>query len=246
MYGNAHMPLVLQRHAGHLTVAIVTAGLLVLAPPQVRAQATQAAPPAADGNAAARAIADSVRIARIARAERDARERNKTFKFGVSLGWRHRIGHREDFYRDAVLNPADSTVQVDTIDSGDVVVSAVMVAYPWKQPGPDGCKVRCGNLWRLGFVANVDLASFAGDETTTFNESIQGGGGLAWRLGDDFSLAMTIERVFSRRLRSYVKPGEKLPVAPGATAEPFARDSDTWFRDDNLTAFSAKFVYFFK
>ncbi len=197
----------------------------------------------------AKRVADSVRTVELVQQLRAIEERNRTFKFGLSVGWRHILGERSTFYRDAVLNPADSTVQVDSIDAGDVVLSAVVVAYPWKMPDAATDAGCCGVgtwLWRLGFIANVDLASFGSDQVVGFNHSIEGGGGVAWRLASDFSAAFTVERVFSRRLREYVKPGQKLPVPPQGQVEAFGRTNDVYFRNDNLTALSLKFVYFLR
>lgn len=189
---------------------------------------------------------DSAQVDRILRLQKALDEKNRTLKLGVSLGWRHLISERASFYRDAALNPADSTVHVEKIDQGDVLFSAVAVAYPWKRPATPTCCGRGPQLWRLGFIANIDLAHFANEDLTVFNRSIEGGGGLAWRLADDFSLALTLERVVSRRLRNFVEDGKKLPVGKDTAPGSFTRDNDTYFRNDNLTAASFKFVYFLR
>lgn len=189
---------------------------------------------------------DSAKVAAIVAQERELAEQGKAFKFGLSLGYRHLQGSGTSFFRDATLNPADSTVEVEKIDLGAMVLSGVVVAYPWKRPTMSEPSWRARNAWRVGFIANFDLASFANAEVSTFNKSIEGGGGLAVRMSDDFSLALTFERVLSRRLWAFVKPGAKLPVAPGAPPGSFNRDNDLYFRNDNLSAVSVKFVYFIR
>ena len=64
-------------------------------------------------------------------------------------------------------------------------------------------------------------------------------------MDDDFSLGLTVERVFSRRLRRFVTQGTPLVVA-GDTLTSLDRTDDRFFRDDNLTAVSFKFLYFIR
>jgi hypothetical protein len=191
-------------------------------------------------------VIDSATVSKVLEAQKQLAEQGKSFKFGLSLGYRRLIGSPSSFVRDAVLNPADSTVQVDTIDHGAMILSGVVVAFPWKRAARGAPPARHPNAWRIGFLANINLASFANAEISTFNRSIEGGGGLALRMSDDFALALTFERVFSRRLWSFVEAGKKLPHGPNAAAGSFKRDDDTYFRNDNLSALSAKFVYFFR
>jgi hypothetical protein len=203
------------------------------------------------------------------RARLDSIEKaSRTFKLGLSLGWRHLLARGEDAVRDATIDPATNAVRVDEIDNGAVVLSGIMTAYPWKRaaateeasaggavPGavatressaPERPRSWFGrNAWRVGFLANVNLAAFGAENVTTFNESIEGGIGLAYRLSDDFSWGFTVERVFSRRLRDFVKSGTVL-VVDGETVTALDRTDGRFFRDDNLTALSFKFLYYLR
>lgn len=169
-------------------------------------------------------------------------ERDKTFRFGLSVGWRHIISSDSALRRDAAIEPATGKVVVDKVDQGDVVLSAVAVAFPWKK----ALEQKASGPWRLGFIANVDLASFGSESMGGFNKSIEGGGGLALKLSDGFSLAMTIERVFSRQLKSFVKTGEPLKDAEGKAVTTLVKSDDRFFKNDNITALSLKFVYFIR
>lgn len=169
--------------------------------------------------------------------------RAHTIKLGASIGWRHLLPPKDGYARDAALRPGTDTVHLDEIDRGDVVVSAILAAYPWKRPEEiDGCCSR-GFLWRLGFVANLDVATLGEAGVVSFNRSIEGGVGLGLRMADNFSVATTIERVFSRVPRSFVQDRQPLPRPMGEPAELRASD-DRYFRSDNLTALSLKFVYY--
>jgi hypothetical protein len=181
----------------------------------------------------------------LAKRLREQETRNRTFKFGLSVGWRHVVSDTDELYRNAVLTLDSMKVQAERIDRGDVVLSGVVVAFPGKPPAEgEACCRGVPGLWRIGFIANIDLASFANDELKTFNKSIEGGFGVALRLGDDFSLALTLERVLSRKLRSYIENGKQIPGLTDAST--FTKDNDTFFANDNLTAFSVKFVYFLR
>lgn len=65
---------------------------------------------------------------------------------------------------------------------------------------------------------------------------------MAWRVTDDFALAFTYERVFSRRIRDFVTPGQKILV-DGKPLTAITEDDNRFFVDDNLNAVSFKFVY---
>ena len=151
-------------------------------------------------------------------------------ELGLSVGWRRTTGDDAEMRRSASINPADSTLSVDKIDKNDVVVSGVAVVFPFS--------------FGLGFIANVNLATFGGEGAAPFNQSIEGGGGLAYRFSEDFAIAFTAERAFSRRLRDFVKENEPLLVN-GEALMTLDSDDDRFFIDDNKTALSFKFVYMF-
>lgn len=180
-------------------------------------------------------------------ARRDTIEKvSKTFRFGLSVGWRHLLAGDADIVRHATINPADTTVAIDNIDKGSLLLSGVVVAFPWTKGDDPTCCGKRTNLWRLGFIANIDIATFGGESTASFNKSIEGGLGLTYKLATDFAFAVTFERVFSRRLLSFVKEGDKLRGLDGTTVTRLSVDDNTYFRDDNFSALSFKFVYFIR
>jgi len=188
------------------------------------------------------AVPDADRIAARVLALQDSLKATRTYRFGLSVGWRAFVGG-DRFVTSPAINPADSTVRIDRTDESDVVLSGVVTAFPFAAEGGTRSFFACG--WcGLGFVANLNLASFSAESVTSFNQSIEGGIGLATAMSNDFSLALTVERGFKRRLRDFVKVGEKLEV-DGEVLTSLSRDDDRFFVDDNRTAISLKFVFFF-
>jgi hypothetical protein len=174
---------------------------------------------------------------------------NKTLQFGLSIGLRQITDLTDVNIRNVVISPIDTTLRVDKKDPTDVVLSGVIQVFPWKKSvdtiivgSKTSIKTRCKFKCGLGFIVNINLASFNAENIATFNRSIEGGIGLAWRLTDDFALAATYERVFSRRIRDFIQPGQKL-VVDGKPLTAIAEDDNRFFVDDNLNAVSFKFVY---
>jgi hypothetical protein len=195
-------------------------------------------------------------IARRVLATRDSLQKvNRTLQFGLSIGIRMITDLDDVNIRNVVISPIDTTLRVDKRDPTDVVLSGVISVYPWKKREATRISVntsdttkrdttvtyKCGACG-LGFVANINLASFNADNIATFNRSIEGGIGLAWRLTDDFALAATYERVFSRRIRDFVLPGQRI-IVDGKALTAITEDDNRFFVDDNLNAVSVKFVY---
>lgn len=172
----------------------------------------------------------------------DSLKATKTFHFGLSFGWRGFLGKNESLKEDATIDPRDSTVVVDRTDQSDVVLSGVVVAYPFAKNRTQRAG-DCG-VCRFGFIANLTLASFSDDQLTSFNQSVEGGIGLAYALSNDFGLAVTLERAFRRRLRDHVDVGSKL-MADGQIITSLSMEDSRFFVDDNVTAVSVKFVYTF-
>ncbi len=237
---------------------VLLAMLLCVHSGRASAQAAAAVPtPAPAAPAATPAVtgpitADSLR--KLMDAVDQAKKEARVFKLGFSVGLRVLAGASAGLLRDASIEPATGNVRVDPLDRTATMASGVLAVFPQaKHPGrcakaPDDC--RAGWLWRMGFLANIKLAAFGADESSSFNQSIEGGIGPAFRFSDDFAIAATIERVFSRRLRNFVTVGSPLyDSAYAATRKPLTAlksDDDRFFRSDNLTAFSVKFVYFLR
>lgn len=197
---------------------------------------------------------------------REALEKNsETFRFGLSLGWRHNMAKKESLNSDLGVDPMTGRVSIERIDRGAFVLSGVVAAYPWRRsdlqrnkgaidecptPGSDRaitCRIgRTFSAWHWGTIANLNLASFNADAISTFNKSIEGGLGVAYKLNEEFSLAVTLERIFGRKPREFVKPGAQLKDKEDNILYAIDASDNTWFRDDNMSAWSVKFVYFLK
>ena len=87
----------------------------------------------------------------------DIEKNSQTFRFGLSLGWRHNMADGASLFRDVAINPADGSVAVDTLDRGAFVLSGVITAFPWRNnvltKEKSDCDCGPGLLWHLGFIA---------------------------------------------------------------------------------------------
>lgn len=190
------------------------------------------------------AVATAEQLAALHKQIEEYEKNNRVFKWGLSIGWRNLLGDENSLYRNAVLQAGSDTVRAEKIDRGALVLSGALVAFPWKLPIERGAKVP--RKAHLGFIANIAFATFGEDNITTFNQSIEGGLGVAYRMSTDFALAVTAERVFSRRLRSHIRNNKPLPPLPAGEERDFSRENEQYFYDDNLSAWSFKFLYFFR
>ena len=117
---------------------------------------------------------------------------NLPFKIGLSIGYRWYIGH-DDVVPTYTISPNDSTVQRNKdSDWSDVVLSGTIAVFPLNFAKPaDGSE----QYWnRIGFIANVDIASFSIDKAKALSTplSIEGGIGLAYKITDYFALAASL------------------------------------------------------
>lgn len=185
---------------------------------------------------------------------------NSTFRFGLSVGWRRVVGPSSALLQDVALDPATGNVTVDPIDRSAVVLSGVVSAFPWRNtelgtslapkqvtpPRNFAERIKRGSAaWRWGFLANVNVASFTQENIAVFNQTVEGGLGIAYKMNESFAVGLTAERLKGRALRSFVPVGSPLIGADGKSVTELAPTDNRFFRDDNLTAVSLKFVYFF-
>ncbi len=167
----------------------------------------------------------------------------RVFHFGISLGFRS-ITNGGEHLEEPTFS-ADS-FKFDTYlrDRGSMVISGVLLITPW----PDTNAL----FWyHVGFLANVNLIDLTSGNIGSFNRNIEGGGGIAYRLTDNFSLALTYERVFHRSLTEYylgrkgVNSHNQLTDDRGQVITQLDPQNDHYFRDDDLDAISIKFVFLF-
>jgi hypothetical protein len=194
---------------------------------------------------------DSAIVSTVVRVEDSLHSsKGKTLRIGLSLGLRYITDKADAGIRLIAIDPVDTTVRANGLELGDLTLSGVVVAFPWKprakaSAGSAGAPLEwgCSGWCRWGFIANVNIATISPQNTGVFNKSIEGGVGIAYRLADDFSLAATYERVFGRRIRNIGWIGQKL-VVDGKTLTSLDQNDDRFFVDDALSAISVKFVYF--
>ena len=184
---------------------------------------------------------------------KDIEKNSETLRLGLSLGWRHNVSKHHSLFRDVGINPANNLLVVETIDRGAFVLSGVIAAYPWRNnsltelsAGQKADSANSGFLWRIGFIANVNVAEFNAENIQTFNKGLEGGLGISVKVNEEFALAATLERMFARRLRSFVKSGEMLKDKNGDPVTSISATDNTYFRDDNMSGLSFKFIYYLK
>lgn len=161
-------------------------------------------------------------------------DQKSPIQLGVSLGYRFIFDRHEDF-SEATISPTDQTLRLDKRDRTAVVLSGALTAFPIRQ---------------VGLLVVLNLAEINDQNAgLTTPRSIEGGLGIAVRLHEKVALGITLERVFSRRVRDHfiAMDGQQLMVegddgtkAPLTTLD--EKDS-LYFRDDNLTALAFRMIF---
>ncbi|MEM7084604.1 MAG: hypothetical protein AAF489_00385 [Bacteroidota bacterium] len=172
----------------------------------------------------------------------EIKKKKKKVQFGFSIGYRQAfsIGEADKFLAEASISPIDSTLQVELINRHSFLVSAIISVYPF-----DGKTEK----WNkdLGFYANINLAEIASDGNfeSIFNQQIEGGMGLTYRLSEDFAIGAGYEFIFHRRIRDYVfnSVGDQI-VQRGNVLTELDESDDSLFRSDNVHAWSVKFIFY--
>ena len=200
------------------------------------------APPVAGLQSTVKDLSDSIASLK-ARVSAIEGKSGRVFHFGISLGFRS-ITNGGEHLEEPTFS-ADS-FKFDTYlrDRGSMVISGVLLITPW----PDTNDV----FWyHVGFLANVNLVDLTSGNIGNFNRNVEGGGGVAYRFTDNFSLALTYERVFHRSLTEYylerkgVNSHDQLTDDRGQVITQLDPQNDHYFRDDDLDAISVKFIFLF-
>ena len=178
----------------------------------------------------------------------------KIIRVGLSVGPRSiKVREKEKAaFRDPSISPKDSTLQFDDRDRSDLVLSAVVAITPGahlKKPTEAG-QCQCFLNWlfsRSTFLLNVNLINITNNgKGSEFNKKIEGGLGYGISLHKNFVIGGTYERVFNRALRKNIidMEGNKVMVG-GQPVTELNPENESLFRDDNLTAWSLKFILFY-
>lgn len=167
-------------------------------------------------------------------------------RIGLSLGPRFIIGSTDRAFSVAI-SPADSTLQLDPIDKGAAILSATAGLFPAIPEWDSLDEVGSWSWRRFGFLLHAQLISLGGEDTKVgFNQSIEGGIGIAYAVGKGVAVAGTWEKVKNRFPRDYVREmkGKQLRSVDGEVLLSLDESNDTYFRDDLLDALSLKVVWF--
>lgn len=190
---------------------------------------------------------------------------NKIVNLGVSIGYKRIWKSDLDNFQEASISPVDTTLKIQNLDNGFVVLSTELIINPfvkstglkslieeynsarkregWKV-GPAAKKLLCIGLQRLTLIASVNLAEFQTSQSNmSFNKNIDGGLGLGLRLADNFWLAWTYEITTHRQIRGYVKDFEnKKIVIGGATITELDNSDNKLFYNKRLASNNFKFI----
>ena len=181
-------------------------------------------------------------------------EATKIIRVGLSVGPRFtRVKGKESAgFVDPSISLKDSTLQLDDRDKSDFVLSAILTITPGahlKKP-TEADRPQRFFYWlfsRSTFLINVNLVNITnGGKGAEFNEKIEGGVGYGISLHKNFVIGVTYERIFNRALRKNITDMKgSVVMAGGQPVTELNPDSEILFRDDNLTAYSFKFIFFY-
>lgn len=180
-------------------------------------------------------------------------EKKKLIQIGLSVGYRRAfsIGHADKFLAEASISPMDTTLQVELGNRHSFLLSAIVSVYPFENRERD-YKINDTDIFshkRIGCYANINLLELSGDGdfSSIFNKKIEGGLGLAYKLSEAFSIGAGYEFIFHRRLRDYVINyyGGRKVYENGQVVTTLNKENDNLFRDDNVDAWSIKFIFYF-
>ncbi len=178
----------------------------------------------------------------------DMEKESSIIRFGVSVGYRAIISGMldidEDAIRDGAISPTDSTLILEDKDRGSIVISAVVMGFPFMMFKKDAGRL---SPWysNIGVIVNVDLAEFSKGKTDyAFNKGVEGGLGLAYSLHKNFAIGITYETIVSRRLRNKFLAMEGKQIQQnGKVITDLNPVDQNFFIDDAINAVSFKAVF---
>lgn len=164
------------------------------------------------------------------------KQANSVFRFGLSIGPRFTVENQEVLKRrNGSISPIDTTLQFDKVDKMEMTLAGVVAVYPLAQTN--------SRFKKVGFLAKLNLTDF-GKESLGVNKVIEGGFGLSISLSRHFAVAVTLERVTGRRVRSHFVENSKI-ISQGEVVSNLDPTNDNIYVDDNFTAGSISWVYTF-
>jgi hypothetical protein len=178
--------------------------------------------------------------------ERDDSTKNKkkSIYFGLSIGYRQAfsVGDASKFLATASISPVDSTLHIQHENRYSFLISGVFSVFPFKERTKKWSK-------NIGFTANINIAdiTMSGNFNSVFNKQIEGGAGLSYLIGENFSITLNYEYIFHRRIRDYLFAYNGKKISNGSfVLTHLDEDDNDIFINDNVRAGSLKFVYYFE
>lgn len=162
-------------------------------------------------------------------------------QFGFSVGPRFFVTNDvQGRVTNAAIEPASGNLRLENNDDNvDMAASMVVAAFPFAF-APD-----------LGAVVNINFAKFGPESgaLSVFNQTVEGGAGIAYRFGKYFALALTYERATIRVPHCGVEEGKKVPGGRTEDGEMFYLESisiqdDRYFKNEGVSVISPKFIFF--
>ncbi len=179
---------------------------------------------------------------------------NKGVDFGISLGFNSVFGK----IYDARISPLDNKLKITTVPKAAFLISTG-VSVPISKGKLGGRYYRkldengteYGPVYYVPygfcFVATVNLVTFNSAGTgSIFNQKIDGGLGLGYRINDNFQLALTAEMISYRQPREFLindYNDKEIKMPNGDLVSSINQDDNNYFRDKYMPALSFKFFY---
>jgi hypothetical protein len=194
-------------------------------------------------------------ITEITKSEADQIENkvNKGVDFGVSLGFNTVFGK----VYDARISPLDNKLKITSVSRSAFLLSTGL-SVPISKGKLGGRYYRklvndeeTGPVYfvpyGLCFIATVNLVTFnSAASGSAFNQKIDGGLGIGYRVNDNFQLTFTAEMISYRQPRRFLLEdysNKILTTANGETVTAINPDDNNYFRDKYMPSISFKFFY---
>jgi len=172
---------------------------------------------------------------------------HKVFRYGLGFGWRYAYKTKGELI-EASISPVDTSLYIDKGDRVALILSGVLVASPFGNCGAKNSNgFNCPMLsWRrIEFIAALNLIELIGGDLEAMNmRSVEGGFGVGYQLHPKFSLSVTFDRIFNRRIRdNIIKREGEILYDRGQVVYSLDKNDDRFFKEDNLLAFGIRFIY---
>ncbi len=180
----------------------------------------------------------------------------KGIDFGISLGFNSAFS---TIY-DARISPLDNRLKITKVPRTAFMISTGISVPLTRKNRLNGRYYRklvdgepTGPVYYVPFgwclIATVNIITFnSAASGSAFNQKIDGGFGIGYKISDNLQLAVTGEMISYRQPRQFLLDGynDKILTAPtGEVISSINPDDNNYFRDKYMPAISFKFFYLF-